>query len=68
MDCREVAGDADRWVEHSYYIRSEAMTRDIDAVLAGEPPDRIGNRVYVERQRAWRIDKELGVRPAQPPR
>lgn len=68
VDCREVAGDADRWVEHSYYIRSEAMTRDMDAVLAGEPPDRIGNRIYVERQRAWRIDKELAVRPAQPPR
>lgn len=68
VDCREVAGDADRWIEHSYYVRSEAMTRDMDAVLAGEPPDSIGNRVFVDRTRSWRLAKEIAVRPAVVPR
>ena len=67
VDCREVAGDADRWVEHSYYIRSEAMAQDLGAVMQGTAPEMIGNRTYVERQRCWRLGKELGVKPVVVP-
>ncbi len=68
VDCREVAGDADPFIEHSYYIRSEAMTRDMDAVLAGASPDLIGNRVCGDRIRSWRIEKETATRPVEVPR
>lgn len=63
VDCRNVAGDADRLIEHSYYIRSEAMGRDISAVLSDEALEVIGNRTYIERSRTWRILEESGVRP-----
>lgn len=59
VDCRNVAGDADALVQHSYYARSRAMTFDIGAVLAGMDPEAIGNRDYVLPLRAWRIVKEL---------
>lgn len=59
VDCRNVAGDADALVQHSYYTRSRAMALDISAVLAGMDAERIGNRDYVLSLRAWRIAKEL---------
>jgi esterase/lipase superfamily enzyme len=65
VDCRMVAGDADRFVEHSYYIRSESMSQDLSATLEDQPAEEIGNRVFVERQRAWRIVQELGVKPVE---
>lgn len=60
VDCRNVAGDADRFIEHSYYVRSVAMSRDIGAVLEGAPPEAIGNRIFVPELRSWRIQAELG--------
>jgi hypothetical protein len=62
-----VAGSADPFVEHSYYIRSQAMIDDISAVLADTPLDEIPNRAFVERQRSWRIVAETGIRPGRPP-
>lgn len=59
VDCRNVAGDADPLVLHSYYIRSRAMARDLTEVLRGAPPESIGNRVYVNEQRSWRLVAEL---------
>lgn len=59
VDCRNVAGDADALIQHSYYARSRAMTFDIGAVLAGMDAEAIGNRDYVLPLRAWRIAKEL---------
>ena len=66
VDCRNVAGDADRFIEHSYYVRSEAMTRDISSVLADLTPEQIPNRSFVDRLRAWRIQDEIGVRRVTP--
>jgi esterase/lipase superfamily enzyme len=59
VDCRNVAGSADPFVEHSYYIRSRAMTQDLAQVLAGAPPEAITNRNPVPADRAWRIEREL---------
>ena len=59
VDCRNVAGDADPLVHHSYYIRSPAMARDLDAVLLGSAPEAIANRAFVIAIRAWRIVQEL---------
>ncbi|KAK0359870.1 hypothetical protein LTR94_029550, partial [Friedmanniomyces endolithicus] len=67
VDCRVVAGSADPFIEHSYYVRSQAMNDDISAVLADTPLDDIPNRIFVERQRSWRIVAETGVKPARPP-
>lgn len=68
VDCRNVAGHADRLVEHSYYIRSEAMARDLSAVLEGQAPEAIANRAYIDRTRAWRIQAEIAVKPVDVPR
>lgn len=65
VDCRNVAGDADPIVEHSYYIRSLAVSADIGAVLTGRPADEIANRDYIDKLRAYRIRNELGVRPVE---
>ena len=59
MDCRNVAGHADPFVEHSYYIRSRAMSQDLAAVLKGGAPETIANRVFILPERAWRISAEL---------
>ena len=59
VDCRNVAGHADPFVEHSYYIRSRAMAQDLAQVLRGEPPELIANRDFVLTQRSWRIVREL---------
>jgi len=59
VDCRRVAGVADPKVEHSYYIRSPAMSADIAKTLAGLDTDEIGNREYVPERRVWRIQREL---------
>lgn len=67
VDCRAVAGAADPFVEHSYYVRSQAMTDDMSAVMADTPLEDIPNRIFVERQRSWRIVSETGVRPVRPP-
>jgi len=62
VDCRNVAGDANPTIEHSYYVRSQAMSDDISAVLGDEAPDKIDNREYVDRLRAYRIIGEPGIR------
>jgi len=67
VDCRVVAGAADPFVEHSYYLRSQAISDDMSAVMADTPLEEIPNRVFIERQRAWRIIGETGVKPARPP-
>jgi esterase/lipase superfamily enzyme len=59
VDCRNVAGDADPLVHHSYYIRSAAMARDLGAVLLGSPPEAIANRSFIAAIRAWRIIQEF---------
>lgn len=59
VDCRNVAGHADPFTEHSYYIRSRSMAQDISAVVKGAAPEAIANRQYVETMRAWRIITEL---------
>ena len=68
VDCRVVAGDADPFVEHSYYLRSQALSDDMSAVMEDTPLDEIGNRSWVGRIRAWRLGVETGVKPAEPPR
>lgn len=68
VDCRVVAGDADPFVEHSYYLRSQAVIDDISALMTGDPLEDIPNRTFIERTRAWRLGRETGVRPARPPR
>ncbi|GAA0626183.1 hypothetical protein GCM10009422_23680 [Brevundimonas kwangchunensis] len=68
VDCRVVAGDADPFVEHSYYLRSQAVIDDMSALMAGDPVEDIPNRTFIERTRAWRLGKEVAVKPARPPR
>lgn len=67
VDCRVVAGDADPFLEHSYYIRSQAVTDDMARVMEDTPLEDIPNRVFIERVRAWRIVRETGLKPARPP-
>ena len=67
VDCRVVAGDADPFVEHSYYLRSRAMSADMSAVMEDRPLEEIDNRVFVDRLRAWRLGQETGIKPAEPP-
>jgi esterase/lipase superfamily enzyme len=64
VDCRAVAGHADPRIEHSYYVNSLAMAQDIGAVLNGDLPEAIPNRVFFDRQRAYRIRMELTPTPA----
>jgi esterase/lipase superfamily enzyme len=61
VDCRAVAGHANPFVEHSYYINSPAMAQDIGAVLAGALPETIGNRDFIDRLRAYRLRAELAA-------
>lgn len=63
VDCRNVAGHADRAIGHSYFLRSRAMADDISAVLNNQPPESIGNRTYVDSIRAWRLAHEGGLTP-----
>jgi len=63
VDCRAVAGHANPFIEHSYYIRSPAMAQDIGAVLNGDLPEVITNRDFIERLRAYRIHMELAGAP-----
>jgi esterase/lipase superfamily enzyme len=58
VDCRNIARGADRMAQHSYYIGSPAVSRDISAVLTADD-SLIGNRVYIPEERAYRIIKEL---------
>lgn len=67
VDCSAVAGAADAFIEHSYYIRSGAMSADMSAVMSDTEPEAIGNRQYVDRLRAWRLIQETAVLPAEPP-
>jgi esterase/lipase superfamily enzyme len=60
VDCRVVARHADSFVGHSYYIRSRAMAEDLARVLSDADPIPWPNRVYVDKDRAWRIVAELG--------
>jgi esterase/lipase superfamily enzyme len=59
VDCQVVAKGADSLVEHTYYIHSRAVSRDIAAVMGGAAPEAIGNRDYIPTRRAWRIMAEL---------
>lgn len=61
VDCRVVASAADPFVEHSYYIRSQAMSEDMSAVMSDTPLDDLTNRIFIERIRSWRIVRETGV-------
>jgi esterase/lipase superfamily enzyme len=67
VDCRVVAGDADRFVEHSYYLRSRAMAEDMSAVLADEPSESFPNRIFVERTRMFQLIAESGETLAEIP-
>lgn len=59
VDCRNVVGDEDALVEHSYFVRSSAVCADIGSVLAGLEAETIGNRKYITATRAWRVVAEL---------
>lgn len=59
VDCRVVGGDGDALARHSYYVGSPAVAADLGFVLSGEEPGAIGNRAYIDSERAWRIVKEL---------
>ncbi|QTC92682.1 alpha/beta hydrolase [Brevundimonas goettingensis] len=67
VDCRIVSGAADPFVEHSYYIRSQAMAADISNVLADHPLDGFPNREYLPRTRNWRIATEPGPTTVEVP-
>lgn len=67
VDCRHVADSADRFIEHSYYIRSKAMEMDMTAVLSDQAPDDISNRIFVERNRGWRIKAEVATKRVRIP-
>ena len=67
VDCSVVAGDADPFVQHSYYIRSRAMAADISSVLSDHPLDDFPNREFVARTRNWRVVKETGLTAAEVP-
>lgn len=67
VDCRMVAGHADPFIEHSYYLRSEALSRDMSAVLADQAAEEIPNRVFIDRLRAWRLEAETRVNPGKAP-
>lgn len=56
VDCRNVG---DGFVEHGYYVESRAMSADLGAVLLGQAPEAIGNRIFVPPERSWRIVREL---------
>ncbi|WP_309646409.1 alpha/beta fold hydrolase [Phenylobacterium sp.] len=58
VDCRNIAAAADAFTQHSYYINSRAVSRDIAAVLLGLEPDAIANREFVAPKRSWRIAVE----------
>jgi esterase/lipase superfamily enzyme len=59
VDCRNIAGHADPVVQHSYFVRSLAMARDLGAVLRGAPPEQIGNRNFIVQERSWRIVEDV---------
>jgi esterase/lipase superfamily enzyme len=67
VDCSVVAGAANPFVEHSYYIRSQAMADDISHVLADHPLDGFPNREFLPRTRNWRVATEPGRTPAAVP-
>lgn len=67
VDCRVVAGSADRFVQHSYYLRSLAMAEDMSLVIADTPPESFPNRIFIERTRTFRLVAEVGETPAQIP-
>jgi esterase/lipase superfamily enzyme len=64
VDCRKVASAADRWAEHSYYLRSKALENDMNAVMADTPPEDIRNRTFIDRTRSWRLIREPKVKTA----
>lgn len=59
VDCRVVARGADKWVHHGYFLRSEAMQRDMEAVMSDTAPDAVANREFIPSQRSWRLIQEL---------
>jgi len=61
VDCRKVAGRGDPHIEHSFFIRSPAMSRDIGQVLADLEPEAMANRDYVLARRVWRVSGEVGA-------
>lgn len=67
VDCRRVARGADRWAHHGYYVRSEAMEKDMGAVMSDTPLDDIPNREFLDRARSWRLVEELGEKPVELP-
>ena len=58
VDCRTIAM-VDRKAQHSYYVHSPALSRDIATVMAGHEPESFPNREYITTRRAWRVIGEL---------
>ena len=58
VDCRAIA-KVDPLAQHSYYIHSPALSRDMALVMAGQEPEGFPNREYVTSRRAWRVIGEI---------
>lgn len=67
VDCRVAAPAADRWAHHGYYIRSQAMARDMSMVMSDAQPDDIPNRRFIDRIRSWRLVEDTGETGLEPP-
>lgn len=58
VDCRAIAM-VDPVAQHSYYIHSPVLSRDIALVMEGQEPEAIDTRTYVATRRAWRVNAAL---------
>lgn len=55
IDCSPVSSTTLAEVGHQYYRKRPEVVADVQAVLAGMPPDSIPNRVFLTDKRAFRI-------------
>lgn len=55
VDCSRVSSTALSEANHQYYRQRPEVIADVQAVLAGMPPDSIGNREFLADKRAFRI-------------
>lgn len=55
VDCTRVSATSLAEVNHQYYRQRSEVLADIQAVLAGTPPDSIPNREFLPDKRAFRI-------------
>jgi len=58
VDCRAIAM-VDRLAQHTYYINSPVLSRDIALVMEGQEPEAIATRTYSATRRAWRVNADL---------